>query len=176
MVVSITFDGIFEDTTYHQKARYHQNGGMPIPKRIAPLSDTTIRNEKPRDKDYKLSDGFGLHLLITPTGGKLWRMQYRFNGKQKLLALGQYPVAPGIGGLADGMFAALPLKPDRSDSSIRTEDHGHPYRFIHPLHQGMLRKIPTTLPMMVTSPEPSRMMIGAMLGFLGCSRIWPCSR
>ena len=62
-----------------------------MPKRIAPLSDTTIRNEKPRDKDYKLSDGFGLHLLITPTGGKLWRMQYRFNGKQKLLALGQYP-------------------------------------------------------------------------------------
>ena len=62
-----------------------------MPKRIAPLSDTSIRNEKPRDKDYKLSDGFGLHLLITPTGGKLWRMQYRFNGKQKLLALGQYP-------------------------------------------------------------------------------------
>jgi integrase len=50
-----------------------------------------VKAAKPRDKEYKLSDGFGLHLLVTPTGGKLWRYQYRFNGVQKKLAFGAYP-------------------------------------------------------------------------------------
>ena len=62
-----------------------------MPKRIAPLSDIQVSKAKPREKDYKLSDGFGLLLFVTTTGGKLWRVQYRFNGKQKTLALGQYP-------------------------------------------------------------------------------------
>jgi len=62
-----------------------------MPKRILPLTDAQVNKAKPRDKDYKLSDGGGLHLLVTKTGGKLWRLQYRFDGKQKLLALGQYP-------------------------------------------------------------------------------------
>ena len=62
-----------------------------MPKRIQPLSDIQVKNAKAKDKDFKLSDGFGLHLLVTPTGGKLWRMQYRFAGKQKLLAFGSYP-------------------------------------------------------------------------------------
>lgn len=62
-----------------------------MPKRIQPLSDIQVKNAKPKDKDYKLSDGFGLYLLITPSGGKLWRMQYRFIGKQKLLSFGSYP-------------------------------------------------------------------------------------
>lgn len=62
-----------------------------MPRRIAPLSDIQVSKAKPREKDYKLSDGFGLLLFVTTTGGKLWRMQYRSNGKQKTLALGQYP-------------------------------------------------------------------------------------
>ena len=62
-----------------------------MPKKIAPLSDVQISKAKSQNKDYKLSDGGGLYLLITETGGKLWRFQYRFDGKQKLLALGQYP-------------------------------------------------------------------------------------
>lgn len=62
-----------------------------MPKRILPLSDAQVSKAKPTEKDYKLSDGAGLHLLVTTTGGKLWRFQYRFDGKQKLLALGQYP-------------------------------------------------------------------------------------
>jgi integrase len=62
-----------------------------MPKRILPLSDLQVKNAKPKDKDYKLSDGHGLHLLVTPTGGKLWRFQYRYAGKQKLLSLGAYP-------------------------------------------------------------------------------------
>ena len=48
------------------------------------LSDTKIRSTKPTDKPYKLADGGGLYLLITPAGGKLWRLKYRFEGKEKL--------------------------------------------------------------------------------------------
>jgi integrase len=62
-----------------------------MPKRIQPLTELQIKNSKPKKADYKISDGFGLHLLITPTGGKLWRMQYRFASKQKLLSFGSYP-------------------------------------------------------------------------------------
>ena len=62
-----------------------------MPKRIAPLSDAQIKNAKPQENDYKLMDGFGLFLLITPTNGKLWRFDYRFDNKRKMLALGAYP-------------------------------------------------------------------------------------
>jgi integrase len=54
------------------------------------LTDTTIRNAKPKDKPFKLSDEKGLYLLIAPTG-KYFRFDYRFNGKRKTLALGVYP-------------------------------------------------------------------------------------
>jgi integrase len=55
------------------------------------LTDTEIRRSKPDESPYKLSDGGGLHLLVTPTGGKLWRWKYRFDGAEKLMALGRYP-------------------------------------------------------------------------------------
>jgi len=55
------------------------------------LTDVQVRNAKSRDKDYKLFDGDGLFLLVTPAGGKRWRFKYRFDGKEKLLALGTYP-------------------------------------------------------------------------------------
>jgi hypothetical protein len=57
-----------------------------------PLTDTAIRNAKPTAKPVKLSDGGGLYLLIQPHGTKLWRLAYRFHGKQKLLAFGIYPL------------------------------------------------------------------------------------
>ena len=56
-----------------------------------PLTDTTIRNAKPRGKDTKLFDGGGLFLLLKPTGARWWRLKYRFGGKEKLLSLGGYP-------------------------------------------------------------------------------------
>lgn len=55
------------------------------------LSATAINNAKPKDKPYKLADEKGLYLFIQPTGGKLWRFDYRFLGKRKTLALGGYP-------------------------------------------------------------------------------------
>jgi integrase len=56
-----------------------------------PLTDTAIRKAKPTKKPFKRFDERGLFLLVTPAGGKLWRFKYRFAGKEKLLALGNYP-------------------------------------------------------------------------------------
>ncbi len=56
-----------------------------------PLSDVAIRAAKPAASVQKLSDGGGLQLWLMPTGAKLWRLAYRFAGKQKKLAIGPYP-------------------------------------------------------------------------------------
>lgn len=61
------------------------------------LTDTRIRNAKPAEKPYKLTDGGGLYIEIKPTGSKLWRLRYRLAGKENLFAAGEYPVV----GLAD---------------------------------------------------------------------------
>jgi transcriptional regulator with XRE-family HTH domain len=55
------------------------------------LSESFIRRIKPGPKQRKYSDSGGLHLLVTPSGGRLWRLQYRFGGHQKMLAFGAYP-------------------------------------------------------------------------------------
>ena len=55
------------------------------------LTDAKVRQAKPRAKSYKLSDGNGFHLLVTPAGGKYWRWSYRYDGKQKGMAFGSYP-------------------------------------------------------------------------------------
>ncbi|OWW19197.1 tyrosine-type recombinase/integrase [Noviherbaspirillum denitrificans] len=58
------------------------------------LTDTAIRNAKPKEKPYKLSDERGLFMLVHSNGGRYWRFKYRFGGKEKLLALGVYPDVP----------------------------------------------------------------------------------
>jgi hypothetical protein len=50
-----------------------------------------VKNAKPGRKPVKQTDGGGMFLHITPSGSKLWRYQYRYNGKAKLMALGIYP-------------------------------------------------------------------------------------
>jgi integrase len=55
-----------------------------------PLSDIAVRRAKPRERPYKLTDERGMYLLVSPTGAKLWRLKYRFAGKEKTLALGAY--------------------------------------------------------------------------------------
>ncbi len=57
-----------------------------------PLSDLQIRKTKQRDKPYKMADGLGLFLQVNPSGSKLWRFKYRFLDKEKLLAIGAYPL------------------------------------------------------------------------------------
>ncbi|MGF6465257.1 tyrosine-type recombinase/integrase [Paraburkholderia youngii] len=55
------------------------------------LTDLKIRNAKPTDKQQKLFDERGLYLLVTPAGGKWWRLKYRFGGKEKSLSMGVFP-------------------------------------------------------------------------------------
>lgn len=56
-----------------------------------PLTNTAIQKVKPADKSFRMFDGGGLYLEVSPSGGKLWRFKYRFDGKEKRLALGKYP-------------------------------------------------------------------------------------
>jgi len=55
------------------------------------LTDIRIKKEKHRDKPFKIADGQGLFLYVSPSGGKLWRFRYQFGGKEKLLSIGKYP-------------------------------------------------------------------------------------
>jgi integrase len=56
------------------------------------LSDMVARKAKPGEKDYKLSDGGGLYLLVRPNGSRLWKLKYRYDGKEQSLAFGPYPL------------------------------------------------------------------------------------
>jgi integrase len=55
------------------------------------LFATTVTNARPRDRDYKLTDGDGLVLLVRPNGSKLWRMNYKYHGRHRTLAFGAWP-------------------------------------------------------------------------------------
>lgn len=69
------------------RLRFYQQTGDAV----MPLTDTKVKNAKPLDKEYKLTDGFGMFLRVTPKGSKYWQMAYRFEGKQKLFSIGVYP-------------------------------------------------------------------------------------
>lgn len=62
-----------------------------MPKVVLPLTDVQVKNAKPKDKPYKLSDGKGLFLHVMPDGAKYWRMKARYCGAERLLAFGVYP-------------------------------------------------------------------------------------
>jgi integrase len=93
-----------------------------------PLTDTAIRTTKTPDTARKLTDEKGLYLLLQPTGGKLWRFDYRFGGKRKTLALGAYPdvslkaarekLADARTLLADGVDPALNRKAQKSAKAL----------------------------------------------------------
>ena len=68
------------------------------------LTDVQIRKAKAADKPYKLTDGGGLHVYVTSAGGKLWRLRYEFERKEKLLSIGPYPSV----GLAEAREVAHP--------------------------------------------------------------------
>ena len=77
--------------------RHTNKRGPHAPTPAKSLSDKAVRSAKPKVKPYKLADGRSLYLLVNPApagskvGSKLWRFSYRFEGKQKTLALGAYP-------------------------------------------------------------------------------------
>lgn len=104
-----------------------------MPKRIVPLSDLQISKAKPQTKQVTLFDGGGLFLLVTPTGGKLWRFKYRFGGKERLLSFGPYPEITLVGArqrrdearklLADGVdpgIARKALKAEQAENNDNT--------------------------------------------------------
>jgi integrase len=66
-------------------------GSIPMPKLAKPLTETQVRNAKPREKTYKLFDGGGLYIEVPVVGSKRWRFKYSFDGREKLLAFGIYP-------------------------------------------------------------------------------------
>src|ERR1700730_14699091 len=66
------------------------DGGRGPGDTVMPLTDTHIRNAKPKAKSYKLSDGGGMYLLVKPDGARYWRLDYRFSGKRRTRALGVY--------------------------------------------------------------------------------------
>jgi len=65
--------------------------GSPETEGTMALTDTEIKRSKPKDKAYSHNDSGGLYLWVTPSGGKLWRWAYRFEGREKLMSLGKYP-------------------------------------------------------------------------------------
>ena len=79
-----------------------------------PLTETQAKNAKPRERAYKLADSEGLFLLVQPNGTRLWRMKYRFAGKEKLLSFGDYP-ALGIAAARDKRKAAKALLAEGKD-------------------------------------------------------------
>jgi integrase len=81
-----------------------------------PLTSTAIRNAQPDEKPVKLFDERGLYLEVSPTGGKWWRLKYRFDGKEKRLSLGVYPDV-GLKDARDRRDAARKLLADGIDPS-----------------------------------------------------------
>jgi hypothetical protein len=79
-----------------------------------PLSDVAIRAAKPREEPYKMFDERGLFLLVTPTGSKLWRFKYMFDGREKLLSFGSFPDVP------------LRVASDKRDEARRTLSAAEP--------------------------------------------------
>jgi integrase len=86
------------------------------------LTDTAVRNAKAREKAFKLSDGGGLFLLVQPNGTKLWRLAYRFAGKQKALAFGVYPNVSLAEARAQRETAKKSLAGDIDPAVVRKRD------------------------------------------------------
>ena len=86
------------------------------------LSDSAIRKAKPADKPIRLFDGGGLYLEISPSGSKLWRLTYRFAGKEKRLALGIYPDV-SLAGARDGRRETRRLLAQKIDPGAHDTAH-----------------------------------------------------
>jgi len=111
-----------------------------MPKKTIPLTDVAIRNAKAADKPVKMFDGAGLFLQVTPTGGKLWRFKYLFDGKEKLLALGKWPdvglkmarqrrdEARSL--VAQGVDPSEKRKQDRTDAEVQAAEDTNTFEVV----------------------------------------------
>ena len=94
------------------------------------LTDTAIRQLKPKEKNYKTSDGEGLNLLIRTTGTKSWQLKYRFAGKEKSLSLGTYPTVSLKEARKRKIAAQLKLS-DKIDPSLAKQTEKKELKKIH---------------------------------------------
>ncbi|MFN4183666.1 MAG: tyrosine-type recombinase/integrase [Hyphomonas sp.] len=97
-----------------------------------PLTDTQLKNLKPKAAPYRVADGGGLFIEVRKRGSKLWRFAYRFDDKQKMLALGSYPEtslararekrleAKGL--LQDGIDPGAKMQADKEERRALLED------------------------------------------------------
>lgn len=85
-----------------------------------PLTDITVRQARPKQKEYKLSDERGLLLVVRPTGPKSWRLRYQFQGKEKMISLGVYPDV-SLSMARDRRDAARRLVADGKDPSVERQ-------------------------------------------------------
>lgn len=86
------------------------------------LVNSHIKEAKPRDTDYKLADGGGMYLLIKKNGSKYWRLDYRFRGKRKTLAIGVYPEVSLKDAREKRRLAKIQLSNDQDPAEIRKEE------------------------------------------------------
>lgn len=89
---------------------------------IGKLSEVAVRQAKSKDKAYKLADGGGLHLLVKTNGTKCWRLKYRYQNKEKSLALGIYPDVPMKLARKDAVEAKLLLREGIDPNVRRNQD------------------------------------------------------
>ena len=75
-----------------------------------PLTDTQLKNLKPKAAPYRVADGGGLFIEVRKRGSKLWRFAYRFDDKQKMLALGSYPESCWTGSPVTGKRWPMPAR------------------------------------------------------------------
>lgn len=143
------------------------------------LTDTKIRKAKPAEKPVKMADGEGLTLVIAPTGKKLWRYRYRFEGREKQLAIGEYPEIT-LADARDARIAARALLKEGKDPSAEkrkrpavpdtkttfeslarewhdlNKDHWtttHAYEVMHSLERDVFPKLGTRQITTITAPE-----------------------
>lgn len=93
------------------------------------LTDSRIRAAKPGSRPRSLSDGNGLLLKILPSGGRYWRFNYRFNGKQKTLALGVYPDV-SLAKARERLYSARDLIADGIDPAARKRAVGKTFEIV----------------------------------------------
>lgn len=86
------------------------------------LTNSQIKGAKPRSSGYKMADGSGMYLLVKKSGHKYWRLDYRFRGKRKTLALGVYPEVSLKNAREKRRQAKIHLENDQDPSQIRKEE------------------------------------------------------
>ena len=88
------------------------------------LTNTAVKNAKPKDKQYRLTDGEGMYLLVKPSGKRYWRLDYSIHGKRKTYAIGKYPETS----LADARVKranAKALVADGTDPVLHRQEEKH---------------------------------------------------